>query len=188
VREPPRSLGWALCGLLAVVMPQASLAEELVRYRTRDGRLGFADRLAAVPAGAIVLEVEARAEAKEPATLPPPVAPQAKPTVTRTRRPRASASSETDEQQQAERWRAERTRLDDARVTAEKQVVEDQLHVVQQCRTAPGRQLKDGPRSCAEAMERLEKAKVELERTIEEAGQLEDRCRMEGCLPGWIRD
>ena len=175
----------AIWSLLALSLTTGALGGEIVRYRAPDGTLGFAGSVTDVPEGAEVLSIT---PAPEPS--PPPPRPDAKRSVP-AERSRALEREVAAEAQEEERWAAERLRLDEAvegaQAGLEKAIVQRREQCWRRSRRQ-GRSGADGPKSCEEAVQRLTEAERALSRAQGERGELEERCRLEGCLPGWIRD
>jgi len=182
-----------LAGVVAIglhVAPVHVGAEQIVHYRTPDGTLGYSDDPEAVPEDAEILEVTSG----PPESVQVHPASSAKRSAATTTRKKLAASRDADARQEtadAESWANERRRLDKAVSEAAQKVEADRLHVGQQCwrrSGARGRRVQDGPRSCTEATQRLAEAERALEEARTAAGELEERCRVAGCLPGWIRE
>ena len=176
----------AIWTLLTVSLSTSALAGEIVRYRAPDGTLGFAGSVTDVPEGAEVLSVTPAPEA--PASAPPRSA------VKRPERAQRAKALEREAAalaQEEERWAAERLRLDEAvdgaQASLEKAIVQRREQCWRRSRRH-GRSGPDGPTSCEEAAKRLTEAEQALSRAQVERSELEERCRLEGCLPGWIHD
>jgi hypothetical protein len=77
----PRAALIALAALVLTATPLASAPADVVRYRTRDGQIGFVDDPARVPAGAAILPAPdaepERLQVVEPDSAVPPVTPVA---------------------------------------------------------------------------------------------------------------
>jgi hypothetical protein len=177
---------------LAAAAPRAK-AGEILRYRRADGSVGLADDPAKLPADAVV---ERRIE-----TTPPPAPATGESVVSPPGGDDADVRATRDEEERDRAKRCERLSLPPAcsdadlaraggwveRGTRMREAVEQaEQHVawwearLDECERQNARI--GCPRS------ELERAQRELTEREQAREDLEDECRRDGCLPGWLRE
>jgi len=183
--DPLAMLRSALLGSLgAVALLAAPAAAEIYKCVGTDGKTTFTSRPDSCP-GATPHQLKGRVQ-----TVPSSDARRlARPPARAVRPPAASAGQQ---QADAARWRAKRTKAEQEKAQVDSNL-ESYRRIVTGCNRGATYTIKDDTGimrefSCDEARgtyERMQQRQAELDGYL--TGGLADECRRAGCLPGWIR-